>query len=297
MNAVPSGVLTNRLSELRPQAQPQVVPSNGKKVLIVDDSAIILKTLSNRLRAEGYEVLTASEGSKAVSTVRQERPDLILLDINFPPDVGSGGGVPWDGFLILHWLRRMDEAVNTAVIVITGDDPNRHKNRCLAAGVSALFQKPVDCDALLASMRSVLFPANSEEAPSAGSPGVKKILFVDDENDWRFMATIYLKDSGYEVLTALNGEDAVTQAQAARPDLILLDLHLAGESGLDVMKLLKQKAPKVPILLYTGRDHDQETVALMLRHGACGYLRKGTMGEMLQSVQNALGAPHSVCPS
>lgn len=292
MNAVPSrGAFTNTL-QLKPEAQPQAVQSNGKKVLIVDDSAIILKTLSNRLRAEGYEVLTASEGSKAVSTVRQERPDLILLDINFPPDVGSGGGVPWDGFLILNWLRRMDEAVNTAVIVITGDDPNRHKNRCLAAGVSALFQKPIDCDGLLASMRSLLFAGgDSDASQTSGSPGVKKILFVDDENDWRFMATIYLKESGYEVLTALKGEDAVTQAQAAKPDLILLDLHLAGESGLDVMKLLKQKAPKVPVLLYTGRDHDQETVALMLRHGAFGYLRKGTMGEMLQAVQNALGAP------
>ena len=288
MNAArTSGTFTNTIGGAQPQAQPQATQSNGKKVLIVDDSQIILKTLSNRLRAEGYEVLTASEGSKAVSTVRQERPDLILLDINFPPDVGSGGGVSWDGFLILNWLRRMDEAVNTPVIVITGEDPNKHKNRCVAAGVSGLYQKPIDCDALVASMRSLLFPDDQ----NAGSAGLKKILFVDDENDWRFMATIYLKESGYEVLTALNGEEAVTLAQAAKPDLVLLDLHLAGESGLDVMKVLKQKAPKVPILLYTGRDHDQETVALMLRHGAAGYLRKGTMGEMLQAVQNALGTP------
>jgi DNA-binding response OmpR family regulator len=266
------------------------VQSNGKKVLIVDDSQIILKTLSTRLRAEGYEVLTASEGSKAVSTVRQERPDLILLDINFPPDVGSGGGVAWDGFLILNWLRRMDEAVNTPVIVITGEDANRHKNRCVAAGVSGLYQKPIDCEALVASMHTLLFPNNSDGSQTTGSSGLKKILFVDDENDWRFMATIYLKESSYEVLTALNGQEAVTLAQAAKPDLILLDLHLAGESGLEVMKLLKQKLPKVPILLYTGRDHDAETVALMLRHGAAGYLRKGTMGEMLQAVQNALSA-------
>jgi len=294
MNAAqPRGTFTNTFGVARPQTQPEAVKGNGKKVLIVDDSQIILKTLSNRLRAEGYEVLTASEGSKAVSTVRQERPDLILLDINFPPDVGSGGGVSWDGFLILNWLRRMDEAVNTPVIVITGEDPNKHKNRCVAAGVSGLYQKPIDCDALVASMRSLLFPDNQ----TADSVGLKKILFVDDENDWRFMATIYLKESGYEVLTALNGEEAVTLAQAAKPDLILLDLHLAGESGLDVMKLLKQKGPRVPILLYTGRDHDQETVALMLRHGAAGYLRKGTMGEMLEAVQNALGTPqlHHAC--
>ena len=292
MNAVPtSGTFTNSFGGPKPQPQAQAVKSIGKRVLIVHDSPIILKTLSNRLRAEGYEVLTASDGSKAVSTVRQQRPDLILLDINFPPDVGHGGGVAWDGFLILGWLRRMDEAVSTPVIVITGEDPNRHKNRCLAAGVLGFYQKPIDCEALLASMQSILFPASSGPC-EAGAAGPKKILFVDDENDWRFMATIYLKESGFEVLTAGNGEEAATQAQAAKPDLILLDLHLSGESGLDVMKLLKQKAPKVPILLYTGREHDDETVGLMLRQGAAGYLRKGTMGEMLQAVQTALGTAH-----
>ena len=122
------------------------------------------------------------------------------------------------------------------------------------------------------------------------STGSKKVLFVDDENDWRFMATIYLKESGYEVLTASNGEEAVMHAQSAKPDLILLDLHLAGESGLDVMRLMKQKTPYIPIMLYTSREHDDETVKLMLRQGAHGYLRKGTMGEMLQAVQGAIGA-------
>lgn len=273
------------------QTQPPTGRSNGKKVLIVDDSPIILKTLSNRLRVEGYVVLTSSDGGNAVSTVRKECPDIILLDINFPPDVAHGGGVPWDGFLILNWLRRMDEAVNTPVIVITGEDPSRLKNRFLACGVSAYYQKPIDCDGLVSEMRKLLFPDTAQAPQNGQLPGAKKILFIDDENDWRFMATIYLKESGYEVLTAGNGDEAVTKAQGSKPDLILLDLHLAGESGLDVMKLLKQKAPKVPILLYTGRDHDDETVSLMLRQGAHGYLRKGTMGEMLQAVQDALSTP------
>ena len=294
MNTVPfTGTPKLSLSGTKTQTSSQPPPANynGKKVLIVDDSAIILKTLSNRLRTEGYHVLPAADGSTAVSTVRQERPDLILLDINFPPDVAHGGGVPWDGFLILNWVRRMDEAVNTPVIIITGEDPNKHKNRCVAAGVAGFFQKPIDGDALVASMRGILFPGASSTAQPSVPAGPKKVLFVDDENDWRFMATIYLKESGYEVLTASNGEEAMLLAQGAKPDLILLDLHLAGESGLDVMKLLKQKASHVPIILYTGRDHDNDTVKLMLRQGAYSYLRKGTMGEMLQAVQSAIGTP------
>lgn len=294
MNAVPlSGTPKLSLNGAKSQNSAQQPPANfnGKKVLIVDDSQIILKTLSNRLRLEGYHVLPAADGSTAVSTVRQERPDLILLDINFPPDVAHGGGVAWDGFLILNWVRRMDEAVNTPVIIITGEDPNKHKNRCVAAGVSGFFQKPIDGDALVSSIRAILFPGTSSTTSASVPTGPKKVLFVDDENDWRFMATIYLKESGYEVLTASNGQEAILHTQSAKPDLILLDLHLDGESGLDVMKLLKQKAPNVPIILYTGRDHDDETVKVMLRQGAQGYLKKGTMGEMLQAVQGAVGAP------
>src|SRR5438874_6015269 len=79
---------------------------NPKKILIVDDSTIILKALSMKLKLAGYAVLTAQDGAEAVSLARREQPNLILLDISFPPDVAHGGGVAWDGFLIMNWLLR-----------------------------------------------------------------------------------------------------------------------------------------------------------------------------------------------
>jgi CheY-like chemotaxis protein len=93
---------------------------NQKKILIVDDSRIILKTVSSTLTSHGYDAVTALDGGDAISTVRRDRPDLILLDINFPPDVAHGGGVSWDGFLIMDWLRRMDEAKSIPIIMVTG---------------------------------------------------------------------------------------------------------------------------------------------------------------------------------
>ena len=80
---------------------------NPKKVLIVDDDAVLIRGLSNVLGGAGYHVLAAEDGAGAVSAVRQEKPDLVVLDIHFPPDVAHGGGVPWDGFLIMNWLCRM----------------------------------------------------------------------------------------------------------------------------------------------------------------------------------------------
>jgi CheY-like chemotaxis protein len=127
-----------------------------KKILIVDDSPIILKTLSMKLKASGYAALTAEDGAGAVGTVRRERPDLILLDLTFPPDVAHGGGVPWDGFLIMNWLRRIDEAQGIPIIVITGGDAAQYKDQAMAAGAVSFFQKPIDNDELLTVIRQTL---------------------------------------------------------------------------------------------------------------------------------------------
>lgn len=264
-------------------------PQRGPKILIVDDNPVILKTIGMKLEASGFEVLLAEEGAKAVSTVRREKPDLILLDICFPPDVGHGGGVAWDGFLILNWLRRMDEAVNTPIIIMTGNDPAKHKQRCLAAGVAEFFTKPVDSDQLLQTIYKILGLAPAQEPRPSPAATAPRILFIDDENDWRFMATLYLQDAGYEVLTARDASEAVTHTQTATPDLIILDLNLAGVSGIPLLRILKEMHPQVPVLVYTAMEQDQAAIANLMAQGADHYLRKGTMGEMLSSIQTALG--------
>ncbi len=80
----------------------ETAAAEPKKLLVVDDNEVILKTISVKLKSAGFTVFTALEGADAVSLVRKEKPDLIVLDIGFPPDVG---GVPWDGFRIMEWLR------------------------------------------------------------------------------------------------------------------------------------------------------------------------------------------------
>jgi CheY-like chemotaxis protein len=127
-----------------------------KRVLIADDNFIFLKALSMKLRNNGYEVITTQDGADTVSLARTGRPDLILLDINFPSDVAHGGGVSWDGLLIIDWLRRIDETRSTPIIVISGEDPIRYRERSLAAGAVAFFHKPIRPDELLPVIRRAL---------------------------------------------------------------------------------------------------------------------------------------------
>jgi CheY-like chemotaxis protein len=142
---------------------------NRKKILVVDDSPLILKVMSMKLTANGYDVVTAEDGATAVSTARKERPDLILLDLSFPPDVAHGGGVAWDGFLIMNWLRRLEEAKDIPIVVITGGEPAQFRDRALAAGAANFFHKPIDNDALLAVIRETLGENPAETQPLADS--------------------------------------------------------------------------------------------------------------------------------
>lgn len=128
-------------------------PTKKKKILVVDDNEIILKTISLRLQGAGYDVVTALDGSEAVSAARKEAPDLVLLDISFPPDVG---GVEWDGFRIMEWFRRMENVKKTPVIVITGGEDAKNKERAISGGAVAFFHKPVDHDDLLKVVRATL---------------------------------------------------------------------------------------------------------------------------------------------
>jgi CheY-like chemotaxis protein len=130
--------------------------SSPKKILVVDDSLVILKVLGIKLKSAGYTVLTATDGASGISLARQERPDLVLLDISFPPDVAHGGGVRWDAFTIIAWLKRTEEVTNVPIIVITAGDPAKFKNRALAAGAVAFFQKPLDHDQLIGTIHQIL---------------------------------------------------------------------------------------------------------------------------------------------
>ena len=129
-----------------------------KKILIIDDSPVVLKVLDMTLAAYGYHTFTARNGEDGLNIVRQEKPHLILLDINFRPEgaPGQAGTVVSDGFVILDRLRRMDQARGVPIIIITGGDPAEYQKKCSGRGVVGVLPKPIMPDALLAITRQTL---------------------------------------------------------------------------------------------------------------------------------------------
>jgi CheY-like chemotaxis protein len=136
----------------------------SKKILIVDDDLVILKTTSMKLRSQGYAVVTVIDGATAIQAVRQEKPDLILLDLNFPADATMG----WDGLGIISWLRRLEEARNIPVVIITSSDPAKFKQPLMAAGALAFVRKPIEHEGLLSTIKHALDQNAEKQEPHVG---------------------------------------------------------------------------------------------------------------------------------
>jgi DNA-binding response OmpR family regulator len=82
---------------------------------------------------------------------------------------------------------------------------------------------------------------------------MKKILFVDDDKDILDVVDLFLKSHGYNVKTVLNGEEAIKQVAAFKPDVIFLDVKLGGVDGRDICQELKSdgKLNHIPIILFS----------------------------------------------
>jgi two-component system phosphate regulon response regulator PhoB len=102
-----------------------------------------------------------------------------------------------------------------------------------------------------------------------------KILVIDDERDILDLVEYNLKQEGYKVSCVLTGEEALEEAKAFNPDLIILDLMLPGLDGFEVCKILKRSpdTADIPIMMLTAKGEDVDVVT-GLELGADDYIIK-----------------------
>jgi two-component system OmpR family response regulator len=143
------------------QSDEALMATIKKKILVVDDDAVVIKALTIKLAGAGYEVISASDGTKAVTSARSDKPDAIILDLNFPDDFGT---VAWDGYRIMEWLNRLDKGNRPPIIVISSSDAQKVESRVKALGAVSFFQKPFDFAELESALERLLsteaVPAN-----------------------------------------------------------------------------------------------------------------------------------------
>lgn len=121
---------------------------------------------------------------------------------------------------------------------------------------------------------------------------MKKILFIEDDSALQKTFKEILTYSGYEMLSALDGEEGLKVAKEQNLDLILLDLILPRKNGFEVLKELKEneKTKSIPVIILTHLENPKD-IQRALELGATTYLVKAdyTLEEVVKKIKEALG--------
>jgi two-component system, chemotaxis family, CheB/CheR fusion protein len=257
----------------------------ARTVLVADDNDEVRATISQALRAYGFEVIEAANGFETLLQVMRARPDLVVLDLLMPR---LGG---------LEALKQIREsAPETVVVVVTGADDPSLVAQALALGATAVLAKPVDLAELRAVLSEVPAPrpktppaARSGQAePDAGTGAAGRVLIVDDDPEVREVLEEFLAEHGYATRSAGDAPGAFWALMQEMPDVVLLDIGLPGLSGVEIIPTIRFAGRDVKIIMVSGIT-DVELAKRALAYGAFDYVTKPVdMEYLLRSLEMAL---------
>lgn len=119
---------------------------------------------------------------------------------------------------------------------------------------------------------------------------MSRILLVDDDESFRSMLGITLRQMGHEVLEADNGDEGLRLAAAEPPDLVFLDMIMPEKEGLETITALRRRQPDVKIIAMSGgsRDGKVDYLKVAKRMGAVHTLTKPFSGDKLEGALKVL---------
>jgi len=128
-----------------------------KTILLVDDDNSVLLATGVRLKSMGYVVHTAKDAVSAVSAVRKNNPDVVVLDISLPAG---------DGFTVAERLQTLTGSASTPVIFITASQNVKLRDQARKMGAVGFLTKPFDATQLADAIESALYPGQNWESQS-----------------------------------------------------------------------------------------------------------------------------------
>jgi two-component system alkaline phosphatase synthesis response regulator PhoP len=118
-----------------------------KKILIVEDESGLAETLKMRFEANGYQADIAGDGQEALAKVRENRPNLILLDIMIPKI---------DGYKVCRILKFDEKYKNIPILMLTAKTQEEDKELGYSVGANAYLTKPFDTAELMQKIKELL---------------------------------------------------------------------------------------------------------------------------------------------
>jgi len=212
-----------------------------KRILVVDDEVDFVKMLQARLRIEGYEVLVAEDGIKAVQVARREKPDLIILDIMMPG---------MDGHTVFDTLKKSTLTWSIPVIYLTAKTGQADELLAMEKGARYYLIKPYNPAMLMEMIKSALTAEEQAEKKEG------KVLLVDRDLAFAGDCEAKLRQAGYEVILAPTAEQGLRSAPEFRPEIILLDFQTSHDDSHASIKVISHDdtLKDIPLFILAPRE-------------------------------------------
>ena len=237
-------------------------------VLVIEDNAKNMKLVRLLLQMGDFRVREAVDAEKGLTLAKQERPDLILMDIQLPG---------MDGLQATGLIKADPHLGAIPVVALTSYAMEGDKACALEAGCDGYITKPIDTERFLDVIQTYIRPTSNDEASpwQARQHNTTRILIVDDDPKNVKLMCGMLNREDYELSTAADGFSALERVRETPLDLILLDVMMPGMDGYEVTRRLKADAEtkSIPIILITALDSPDDR-ARGLEAGAEEFLTK-----------------------
>lgn len=249
------------------RARQVTAPQQPISVLLIDDSETFREALREALEPSGYLVHLAAHGEDGLRQAAALRPNALIVDQHMP-------GI--DGAAVIRRLRLDPAMRHTPCLLLTADEGAEAELRALEAGADAFARKQDDVDLILARVAAMLRSAKAS-LPEQGASllGPKRLLLVDDSANVLAELGATLRDDGYDVIAASNGEQALELLSVQTVDAVLLDVQMPGIGGLETCRRIKASPTlrDIPVLLLTAFE-GRESMLAGLETGADDYVVK-----------------------
>jgi CheY-like chemotaxis protein/class 3 adenylate cyclase len=227
-------------------------------ILLVDDSDLIHRHTLPILQGEGYEVVEAWDGAEALELCEKRRFDLILTDVEMPKV---------DGWEVCRRIKQNPKTEHVPVVICSSLGEASDLEKGFDLGADEYLVKPVVPEELIGRLQALL----ASKMLSQREP----VLVVDDSAAIRHLVSDCLKRQGFQVTTAVDGQDGFEQAEAGKFDLILTDYDMPRMTGFELVVALRrsERTRDIPIVMLTARDTKRDQ-AQMRAAGLKSYLVK-----------------------
>lgn len=281
----------------QPHGNKDNLRQGAQKLLLVDDDLIVGREVSTLLKQEGFKVLYSADPQIGLKLLREEKPDLVLLDLKMPV---------MDGFAFLREMRRDEKLKQIPVIVLTSLDIDKDTEKLFPPNVKGTLKKGNirqeglrECiNEILSSCKGIKSD-DSDYKDSVSSKRqlkdtCKKILVAEDNPDNLFLIKEILAPKGFEIIHATNGKEAVSLTIRHVPDLVLMDIQMPEMDGINATAEIRRQLNKhIPIIALTAKamKGDRENI---LSSGLDDYISKPfAPNELIFVIEKWLNAPEN----